>query len=446
MNEPRTLSVFQAGEQMRRGRLTSEALVTSCLERIEAREPLVRAWVSLHSQEALETARLMDREAQRQHWRGPLHGIPMGIKDIIDVAGMETKAGSEAYQEGVAERDADCVGRLREAGAIILGKTVTTEFAFRNPSETRNPWNTEHTPGGSSAGSGGAVGDRMCLAALGTQTAGSVLRPAAFNGLVGFKASLDDISTTGVVPVSWQLDHVGCLTRTVEDAHLLWHLMRRRRTLDWQSTRDKLPPPLLPKAPVKVWRMREIFELESSPECLVNLEKACLRLERGGARFVEKPLPESFRNLDEIHQIIMATEAATFHREMFAERKHLYSHHMADLVREGQAMKATDYIEARRQRERMRQDIAEALQDVDVAIMPSSVTPPPRLSENTTGNARFNRPWSLCGNPSLALPTGVTDENLPLGIQLTTAPHEEEKLLRIGGWCESVFGFNEAPA
>jgi aspartyl-tRNA(Asn)/glutamyl-tRNA(Gln) amidotransferase subunit A len=361
---------------------------------------------------------------------------------------METKAGSEAYQEGVAEKDAECVARLRDAGAIILGKTVTTEFAFRNPSQSRNPWNTDYTPGGSSAGSGAAVGDRMCLAALGTQTAGSVLRPAAFNGVTGFKPSLDEISTAGVVPLSWQLDHVGTLTRTVEDAHLLWHIMRRQHTLDWQSTRNKLPPPLRPKAPARIWRIREFFELESSPECLVNLEKACLRLEQNGARIVEQSLPDSFKGLDETHQIIMATEAGTAHKQRFAEHSQFYSHHMADLVREGQAMKATDYIEARRHRERMREDFAAAMRDVDVdvAIMPSSVTPPPNLRENITGNARFNRPWSLCGNPSLSIATDVTEENLPLAVQLACAPHMEERLLEIGGWCESVIGFRAQPA
>lgn len=446
MTDPRNLSVFQAGEQLRRGRLTVEALVASCLERIETREPQVQAWVTLHSHEALEAARRMDREAQAQRWRGPLHGIPMGIKDIIDVKGMETKAGSEAYQEGVAEADADCVARLREAGAIILGKTVTTEFAFRNPSKSRNPWNTEHTPAGSSAGSGAAVGDRMCLAALGTQTAGSVLRPAAFNGIVGFKSSLDGVSTAGVVPLSWQLDHVGTLTRSVEDAHLLWHLMRRQRSLDWQFTRDKLPPPLLPRAPARIWRIRDFFELESSPECLVNLEKTCLSLERAGARIVEMPLPDSFRGLDETHQIIMSTEAGTAHTERFAQRGHLYSNFMADLVREGQSMKGTEYIQARHHRERMRQDFARAMQEVDVAIMPSSLTPPPKLSEGTTGNAGFNRPWSLCGSPSLSIPTAVTEENLPLAVQLASAPDMEESLLEYGGWCGSVIGFRGQPA
>jgi aspartyl-tRNA(Asn)/glutamyl-tRNA(Gln) amidotransferase subunit A len=375
-----------------------------------------------------------------------LHGIPVGVKDIFDVKGMETKAGSEAYENGVAERDAESVARLREAGAIILGKTVTTEFAHRNPSETRNPWNTDFTPGGSSSGSGAAVADRMCLAALGSQTAGSVLRPAAFNGIVGFKPTYGRISTEGVVPLSWELDHVGCLARKVEDAHLLWHVMRQARTLDWQSTREKLPPSLLPKAPRRIWRVRDFFEAESSPECLVNLEKACLRLERDGAKIVEKPLPASVTQMDEIHQIIMASEAAAYHRDRFAERSHLYSFHFSDLVRQGQAVKGTEYIAARRQREAMRAELAQALSDVDVAITPGSVTPPPELTQNTTGDARFQRLWTLCGMPSLAVPTGLTGEGLPLAVQLVAALDAEELLFQFGGWCESLLGFNEAPA
>ncbi|MCZ6472784.1 MAG: amidase [SAR324 cluster bacterium] len=445
MTEARELSLFTAGERLRRGQLTSEALVLSCLERIEVREPEVRAWVALHAEQALQAARGMDQEAARQHWRGPLHGIPLGVKDIFDVKGMETKAGSQAYAGGVADADADSVARLREAGAIFLGKTATTEFAFANPSQARNPWNTAHTPGGSSAGSGAAVADRMCLAALGSQTSGSVLRPAAFNGVVGFKPSYEDISTRGVVPLSWQFDHVGCLTRKVEDAHLLWHLMRHERLLDWQSKRDKLPPSLLPHAPKKIWRVRGSFEGESSPECLVHLERACLLLERNGVKIVEKSLPGSFQSVDEIHQMIMATEAAVYHRDMFATNPQFYSHHLSDLVRTGRSMKATDYIQARRQREIMRKDIAEALADVDAAIMPSAVTTPPELTQNTTGDPRFNRPWSLCGVPSLSLPIGLSSEHLPVGVQLISMEHADEQLLRIGGWCESVFGFNEAP-
>ncbi len=342
--------------------------------------------------------------------------------------------------------DATVLARLKQAGAVMLGKTVTTEFAFRNPSETRNPWNLEHTPGGSSAGSGAAVADRMCLAALGSQTAGSVLRPAVFNGVVGFKPTYGRISLEGVVPLSWEMDHVGCMARAVEDAHLLWHLMRLEGTLDWQSTREKLPPSLLPRAPRTVWRIRDAFEAESSPEALVNLEKACLRLEQSGARIVEKPLPPGFHRVDEVHQTILAAEAAAYHSSRFAERRHLYSFHLSDLVREGQAIRGTDYIAARRERERLRREIAGELSEVEVAITPGSVTPAPELMLNTTGDARFQRPWSLLGIPTLAVPTGLTAERLPMGVQLVAAPDEEEVLFQVGGWCESLFRFNLMPA
>ncbi|HSG20503.1 MAG TPA: amidase, partial [Burkholderiaceae bacterium] len=236
MTEPRDLTLYRAAEAMRRGRLTSEALVSSCLERIESRESTVHAWAHLYADEALEEARACDKAAASHQWAGPLHGLPLGIKDIYDVRGQVTEAGTNAYPSRIAGSDADSVGRLREAGAIVLGKTVTTAFAMGDANETRNPWNPEHTPGGSSQGSGAGVADRMCLGALGTQTNGSVIRPASYNGVVGFKPGYGLISTEGVVPLAWQLDHVGSLTRSVEDASLLWHLLRDERSMDWQST------------------------------------------------------------------------------------------------------------------------------------------------------------------------------------------------------------------
>ncbi len=443
MTKPRELSLFQAAEQLRRGELSAEALLLSCLERIEARQPEIRAWVRLYSEEALETARRQDRDSPGGRWRGPLHGIPLGIKDIIDVQGMETKAGSEAYDGGEAEADAPVVAALRDAGAIVLGKTVTTPFAFRDPSATRNPWNPAHSPGGSSAGSGAAVADRMCLAALGTQTAGSVLRPAAFNGVVGFKSGYGEVSVEGVVPLSWQFDHVGTLTRTVEDAHLLWHIMRTRRTLDWQSTREKLPSVLLPKGPRRIWRVRDFFETESSPECLNNLEAVCRELAASGVEIVERSLPISFAKVRDTYRMILTTEAALFHRESYAMRKHLYTPHLAELFEAGLQVRAVDYVAAVRHRSEMRKEIAEILAGVDAAIMSSALTSAPL--PDTTGDPLFNMPWSVCGIPALSLPSGLSDSGLPLGVQLVSGPGAEEELLSTGGWVESLLAFHGAP-
>ncbi|MBI2867411.1 MAG: amidase, partial [Chloroflexi bacterium] len=194
------LSIAEAAALLERGQATSEAIVASCLERIDALEPKLQAWALVDRHGALEAARRCDQEMRRGQRRGPLHGIPVGLKDIIFTAGMKTEAGSRSWAGHVPSYDATAVHRLKEAGAVILGKTHTTEFACYDPAPTRSPWNTAHTPGGSSSGSGAALAAGMCLAALGTQTGGSTLRPAAYNGVVGLKPQLGRVSTFGLVP------------------------------------------------------------------------------------------------------------------------------------------------------------------------------------------------------------------------------------------------------
>ena len=215
--EPRELTIREAGELMQAGGLTAERLLESCLERIDAREGTIHAWVEVSDREALAEARRCDRELRAGNRRGPLHGIPVGVKDIIDVKGQWTRCGTPVYPARMPAEDAPVIARLRHAGAIFLGKTETTPFANNDPAITRNPWNPEHTPGGSSSGSGAAVADRMCLLALGTQTGGSLLRPAAYNGIVGFKATYGAVSNEGVLPNSWSLDHVGFHVRSASD-------------------------------------------------------------------------------------------------------------------------------------------------------------------------------------------------------------------------------------
>lgn len=439
MNQPRDLSIVQAAQLMRQGEITAEALVMSCLERIETREPEIQAWVYVDREHALHTAREMDDDAKEERWRGPLHGIPLGIKDIIDVEGMETRGGTEAYPARTAERDAGCVARLREAGSIMLGKTQTTAFAFYDPAVTRNPWNPAHTPGGSSAGSGAAVGDRMCMAALGSQTAGSALRPAAFNGLVGFKAGIGKIPADGIIPLSAHMDHVAPLCRSVADAHLLWNVLRQ------DDAPDNLPPPLQPAAPRRVWRVRDMFEQESSPECLENLEQACRLLADNGVEIVEMALPASFATVREAHWTILSAEAGRAHEKVFAEREALFPKHLGEFMREAVNTRAVDYINAMHHRDLMRGEIAALLYGVDAAIMPTSVTPPPE-GLSSTGSAAFNIPWSVCGIPAMSLPTRTIEGNLPLGVQIISSPEGEDTLLRIAAWCEQVFDFDKAPA
>lgn len=448
MTEPRDLTLYRAAEAMRRGRLTSEALVTSCLDRIEAREGTVHAWANLYPEEALEEARACDRAAEGHQWQGPLHGLPLGIKDIYDVRGQSTEAGSDAYPSRIAGKNADSVGRLREAGAIVLGKTVTTAFAMGDANETCNPWNPTHTPGGSSQGSAAGVADRMCLGALGTQTNGSVIRPASFNGVVGFKPGYGLISTEGILPLSWQLDHVGTLTRSVEDAHLLWHLMRDQRGLGWQTTRDKLPPPLLPHAPQRIWRIREFFESEADRGMVATLDAFCEHLAERGVEIVERALPASFEGMHDAHHIIMACDAATVHRGAFAVNEDAYPPKISGLIRDGLEISGTAYVAALRHRLRVIDQMKAALADVDAAVFPAAVGPAP-VGLDTTGSPDFNTLSSLAGLPVVSIPTGLSAPasagGLPLGVQLLGRAGNEEALLSVGAWCESLTAFPHRP-
>jgi aspartyl-tRNA(Asn)/glutamyl-tRNA(Gln) amidotransferase subunit A len=443
MTEPRDLTLYGAAELLRRGRLTSEALVRSCLERIERREGLLHAWAELHPEHALSAARACDEDVRRHRWQGPLHGLPLGIKDVIHVRGMHTQAGTSAYPTHLAEADAACVAALRESGAILLGKTVTTAFAYRDPSPARNPWDPARSPGGSSAGSAVAVADGMCLGALGTQTGGSTLRPASYTGIVGFKSGLGKISTEGLVPVSWQLDHVGIMTRDVQDAALLWNLLRLDRPLDWQSTRDKLPPALLPRAPRRFWRMRGYFEEEADSEMLAALDAVCRLLAERGVTVEERALPAEFDGVAVTQATIMGAEAATWHQGRYLANPAAYPEGIGELVSEGLEIRGVDYIRAQRHRSALIRAMRAAFAETDCAIMPSAPGPAP--APDTTGSARFNSPWSLCGFPSLSLPAGLSAGNLPLGVQLVGGPEGEDGLLAAAGWLERLLEFERRP-
>jgi aspartyl-tRNA(Asn)/glutamyl-tRNA(Gln) amidotransferase subunit A len=456
MPEPRDLSLVEAAQRLRKRKLGAVELVQSCLERIEAREPQVRAWVRVYSDGALAEAKRLDRRAKRGDFAGPLHGIPLGIKDIFDVAGMETRAGTAAYTPRVAEADAASVACLRGAGAIVLGKTETTAFADGDPAPTRNPWDLSRTPGGSSSGSGAGVADRMCLGALGSQTAGSVLRPASYNGIVGFKPTHGAISLAGVIPFAWSLDHVGTLTRTVADSWLLWSLLRLTApaSAGRTSRRGGLPTPPgrgtlgtrkpSPRKPRRLWRLRGLFEKEASAESLAAFEKACRTLAKGGAKIVERPLPPAFDNVLAAQERIMHAEAAAYHRDNFAQRGHLYPPLISRMIGQGQAATAVELALAYEQRRRIRIELAPLLAEVDAALTPTTVGPAP--TPETTGPRTFQAPWSFAGLPTITLPCALSSDGLPLGVQLVGAAHAEDDLFAVCAWAESRLGFDARPA
>lgn len=437
MNEPRDLSLTEAIGHIRDGALTAEQLVQSCLDRIAQREPDVRAWATLHGDHALAEARRMDRSAAEGRLGGALHGIPIGIKDIFDVAGMETRAGTEAYSPRAARNDALCVARLRAAGAIVLGKTVTTAFAMGDPGPTRNPWDFAHTPGGSSSGSAAGVADGMCLAALGTQTAGSVIRPASYNGIVGFKPGYGTIPVEGVIPLSWQLDHVGTLTRTVADAHVLWQLMRLEPLADLGHVDTLEPQPA-----TRLWRVREYFEDDADPEMIRALDSCCQRLADAGVNIVERKLPAASEGMAAAHRAIMASEAAAFHRPTFLPDPSRYPPQISELVNEGLGTEATTYIDARRHRETLIGEMQKALGDVDGAIMPAATGVAPKGLAHT-GSRVFNVLSSYCGLPVVSLPAALSGDGLPLGVQIHGAAGHEDRLLRTAGWIENLLPFGK---
>ncbi len=313
------------------GTLSPVDLLESCLARIAARDAEIRAWVHVDEAGARAVARERHAEARAGRFRGPLHGVPVGIKDIFHVAGMTTTCGAAPAFHVAATEDATAVARLRAAGAIILGKAHTTEFAYFEPGPTRNPWNTAHTPGGSSSGSAAAVAARMTPLALGTQTVGSVLRPAAYCGVVGFKGTHGLIPTEGVVPLAWSLDHVGVFARAVADVALTAGVLAGR-PLAGAAPR----PPRLALAPELVDR--------ATPETAAEVRAAAARLARAGATIEEVKLPASFAGVHAAGREVLEVEASAYHEELYRAHAAAYRPRTRELIAGGLARPAVAYV------------------------------------------------------------------------------------------------------
>jgi Asp-tRNA(Asn)/Glu-tRNA(Gln) amidotransferase A subunit family amidase len=443
---PSELGIQAALHCMRDGELTARELMESCLERIHALEGSVRAWVEVYEKEALEAARRCDDAFQAERWQGDLHGIPMGVKDIIHVKGMWTRYGTSAYPPHMADADAPAVKRLKNAGAIIIGKTETTPLANNDPAITRNPWNLKHTPGGSSSGSAAAVAARMCLAALGTQTGGSLLRPAAYNGLVGFKPTYGYISSEGVMPNSWSMDTVGFHTRCVDDASILWRGMRESNPVPFariptprKTTRKEMNGPY-----PRLGYIREFFEKETSSEVLTNLESVRERFKAAGAAVVELKLPPSFEYVIDGWDTIKFTELSAYHRPVFMTHHDQFPPKVKDRIETGLKIPGYKYVEALRQRIAFQEELRECLESVDAVLMPVAYSTAPQ-GLGSTGSSIFNRPWTYSGFPAMSIPCGVDQNGLPFAVQLAAQPMAEDRLLAVSAWCESVLGFDADP-
>jgi aspartyl-tRNA(Asn)/glutamyl-tRNA(Gln) amidotransferase subunit A len=437
----------EIANRVRAGTLSPVEVVEACLKRIDERDRSILAWVHVDRSGAMETARTLEAEARRGEFRGPLHGVPVGIKDIMAVAGMVTTNGSGEFAHERPESDATCVRRLRGAGAVILGKTATTQFAAGDPAPTRNPWNLEHTPGGSSSGSAAGVASGMMALALGTQTGGSVLRPAAYCGIVGLKPTHGRISAAGVTPLAWNLDHVGVFARTVADAALALGVLAGHDDRDPLSAEapalDYLAGLNRGDRPPRLGIPRGLYVDRASPELSRHLDAVATSFAGRGAVLSEVAVPEA-QSIQDAHALVMRVEAAAYHRELFARNTDSYRPFIRALVEEGLAIPGFEYARARKLQREFRRDIARALEGIDALLLPVAPSPAPRGLEST-GDPSLCVPGSFAGLPAVALPSGLNAEGLPLAIQLMAGPFAEGQLLATASWCEAALAFDHEP-
>lgn len=433
MSEP--ISLVEAARAIRGGQLTPLELLERCLEQIHRYEDAVHAWVVVDEAGARQTATERTREAAQGQWRGPLHGIPVGIKDIIDVQGFATRAGSPLYPAQAAAADAPLVAALRRAGAVILGKTVTVEFACFDPSPTRNPWNLAHTPGGSSSGSAAALAMGMCLGALGTQTGGSLVRPSTYCGVATCKPTFGKLSTEGIVPVSTSLDHAGPMARKVGDLALLLDCLLGVTT----------PRPLRPWGPPRLGVLEQLVTTGADETMRQATESALEKLSSAGAEIQPVAVPPMFGDVLKMHRRIMAVEAAEYHREKFASHRAGYGPMITSLLDEGLAIPAVDYVAAKAWHREFRRQAATLLCGVDALIMPSTHTTAPATLA-TTGTPQFQAPWSLARLPVVSIPCGLAVDDMPAAVQLVGRMDDESHLLRMAAWCEQALAFDALPA
>jgi Asp-tRNA(Asn)/Glu-tRNA(Gln) amidotransferase A subunit family amidase len=351
--------------------------------------------------------------------RPPLYGVPIGVKDISHVDGLPTYAGSRLPPHLLAGPEAECVTQLKNAGALVLGKTVTTEFAYFAPGPTRNPHNPNHTPGGSSSGSAAAVAAGLCPLALGTQTIGSVLRPAAFCGVLGFKPTSGRIPMAGVIPLSPSLDHIGFFAQDVALAAVVAHILCR----DWDNQKLQADPPLL-GVPLGSYLQR------ASQEALDHFEATQKRLAQAGFEIRRVEAMPHFEQIAEQHVGLVAGEAAIIHQAWFALHADLYHPKTVALIRQGQEISAEELRRYQAGRDEFRTYLAELMVKYGISawISPSALgTAPPTL--DSTGDPIMNLPWTYAGLPAINLPAGFSKNRLPLGLQLVAGWNEDEKLL-----------------
>lgn len=436
-------------DALRSGRTSCREVLERCLDRIDDREREVRAWAFLDREGARAQADQLDADYKAGRSLGPLGGIPIGVKDIINVAGLPIEYGVPGYEDllcanlsepeanelrgcTIPEHDAPIVADLRRRGAIILGKAVTTPYAWIDPPPTRNPWNLDHTPGGSSSGPAAAVACGMCLGALGSQTGGSITRPASYCGVAGFKPTYGSWSTEGVFPLAQSLDHPGPIARTVADLALLANIR-----------------PTTSEKPLTIGRLRHWFDDRTEPAMLDAMEHVTAALEADGLRVVRLTMPRDFPEIAANHFTILSAEAAVIHRGSLAHHPACYPPRIRKLIEDGKHVTHVDYLAARDFQGLVRGLFEGHLGEVDALLTPAALGPAP--GPETTGDPAFNSPWSFLGLPTITHPISLSPDGLPLGLQLIgrAGPEGEAALFGVAFRTESALrqaaGADELP-
>lgn len=433
--EPCFLDALDLSKKIKAGEISCKELIESCIKRVEKFEPNIKAWNYFDKEYLLNRAKEADDLRVSGKPLGSLHGIPVGIKDIFATGDMPTECGTSLRKGRITKNDATVISLLRDAGAIIMGKTVTTEFAYFDPGKTCNPHDISRTPGGSSSGSAASVASYMCPLSIGSQTNGSVIRPASFCGVYGFKPTFGLVSRFGALRQSRVLDQVGFFSRSINDIALISEELIRYDSYDEESVRfsgkgiidiANSKPPLDPTfAFIKTPRWKSLDK--DTVEAFKQLEKKL------GKRIEECKLPDYFEKLYEYHKIVMETDMANSFKADYQQNKNKMGKKLVEAIERGLGYKSKDYAEAIANMKIIYDSIEELFDDYDAFITPSALGQAP-AGLSSTGSPEMCTIWTYLGMPSLSLPLLAGSNNLPIGVQLVGQKFEDARLLRTGNW------------
>lgn len=449
-------TISEIAPKLKKKELSPVDLTNVMLERIDDVDEQINSYITVMKQEALEDTKRAEQEIVDGSYRGPLHGVPIAVKDLLNTKGVRTTSGSKVLADNIPDMDATVITKLREAGAIILGKLNMHEFAFgvtnqnNHYGDAKNPWDIERTPGGSSGGSGAAVAAGLAFAAIGSDTGGSIRTPAALCGIYGLKPTFGRVSKYGAIPLAWSLDHIGPMTRSVEDLAIVLEAIAGFDSNDPTSVKKSVPRYQSDRqanlAGMKIGVPTNYFFDFVEEEVEQSVRNAIASMEKQGATLVDVTIPEL--SLAEFSELVtIQSEAAAYHHEMLKEKSHLYGNDVRTTLQAGELVTAAQYIQAQQARRKIQEAISRAFAEVDVIAAPSLPMTAPKWKENfkiikgeskavTAEFVRFAAPANLTGIPSLSLPTGFSSAGLPMSMQLMGRPFEELRLLQVASVLE----------